>query len=228
MMEIETENVSETDGENHEGLPRRKPIRLEGYDYSKSGMYFVTICVHDRLHLFGKITTSVGSVGEGLCAFPCAFPTTTPKMELNDAGQMINKWWNELCKKYGNIKLHEYTIMPNHFHGIIQIVDLIKTAGTAKTGNSVKQIPGEHIPIQGEHIGSPLHTMMGWFKTMTTNEYIRMVKSNGWAPFSGKLWQRNYYEHIIRDEQSRLKIARYIDNNPLNWEINKEFTGKTI
>ncbi|PKN72002.1 MAG: hypothetical protein CVU52_08205 [Deltaproteobacteria bacterium HGW-Deltaproteobacteria-10] len=209
-----------------EGLPRRKSIRLAGYDYSKEGLYFVTICVQDRLHLFGEITsatsvTSVTSVGEDQCVFPGVFPKEDlrvfPKMELNDAGQMVVKWWNELNSKYRHIELHEHIIMPNHFHGIIQIVDLVKTVGTNKTGCS-----GEHTEHNsGEHAGSPLHAMMQWFKTMTTNEYIRNVKQNGWPPFNKKLWQRNYYEHIIRDEKSYQRIAEYIVNNSVNWQIDK-------
>jgi putative transposase len=63
-----------------------------------------------------------------------------------------------------------------------------------------------------------------WLKTMTTNEYIRNVKQNGWTPFSGKLWQRNYYEHIIHDENEYRNIAGYILNNPLNW-LKDEYHG---
>ncbi len=59
----------------------------------------------------------------------------------------------------------------------------------------------------GEHTGSPLHQVIQWFKTMTTNEYIRGVKQRGWAPFPGKLWQRNYYEHIVRNEKELIRIA---------------------
>ncbi len=70
----------------------------------------------------------------------------------------------------------------------------------------------------GEHIGSPLHSVVQWFKTMTTNDYIRNVKSNNWQRFDEKLWQRNYWEHIIRNEKSHLKISEYIKNNPQNWE----------
>jgi REP element-mobilizing transposase RayT len=80
---------------------------------------------------------------------------------------------------------------------------------------------GEHAPNQGEHIGSPLHTVVQWFKTMTTNEYIRGVKINGWKPFVDKMWQRNYYEHIIRNADEYLRIAEYIINNPAKWEIDK-------
>jgi REP element-mobilizing transposase RayT len=71
--------------------------------------------------------------------------------------------------------------------------------------------------VLGEHIGSPLQRVMQWFKTMSTNEYIRNVKTNNWPRFDGKLWQRNYWEHIIRDEKSYSAISEYIINNPLKW-----------
>lgn len=66
---------------------------------------------------------------------------------------------------------------------------------------------------------------MQWFKTMMTNEYIRGVKQLGWDVFDGKLWQRNYYEHIIRNETSYLRIVEYINNNPSNWKEDKMFEG---
>ena len=75
--------------------------------------------------------------------------------------------------------------------------------------------------ILGEHIGSPLHRVVGWFKTMTTNEYIRGVKTLGWKRFDGKLWQRNYYEHIIRNEKSFETISDYIIDNPAKWNQDK-------
>jgi len=196
-------------GEDLRVFPKRKSIRLAEYDYSKAGLYFVTLCVHAGEYprvvpkiRFGEITP----VGEDLCVFP--------KMILNNAGQMINKWWNELNNKYRNIQLHEYIIMPNHFHGIIQIIDSITNTDTNnKTEKS------------GEHAGSPLQEMIQWLKTMTTNEYIRMVRQNGWQPFHEKLWQRNYYEHIIRNERSYVKIAEYIINNPVNWQNDKYHDG---
>ena len=86
-------------------------------------------------------------------------------------------------------------VMPNHFHGIVQNVGSV--------GADLRVCPdtnNDHInPIEGEHAGSPLHRVVQWFKTITTNEYIRGVKTLGWQPFNGKLWQRNYYEHIIRN-----------------------------
>jgi REP element-mobilizing transposase RayT len=73
-----------------------------------------------------------------------------------------------------------------------------------------------------EHTGSPLQRVIQWFKTMTTNEYIRGVKQNGWLPFLGKLWQRNYYEHIIRNENEMARIREYILNNPAQWTTDRE------
>jgi REP element-mobilizing transposase RayT len=73
--------------------------------------------------------------------------------------------------------------------------------------------------VFGEHPGSPLGQVLQWFKTMSTNEYIRKVKSDNWPGFDGKLWQRDYWEHIIRNERSCNNIAAYIRYNPENWDI---------
>jgi len=81
----------------------------------------------------------------------------------------------------------------------------------------------ERADTRGEHTGSPLHRVIQWFKTMTTNEYIRGVKNFGWEPFHRKLWQRNYYEHIIRDEKSYWEISEYILNNPVKWMEDKYY-----
>ncbi len=100
--------------------------------------------------------------------------------------------------------------MPNHIHGII----------------IVGADPRVCQKINGEHTGSPLRIPLGqmiqWFKTMTTNEYIKNVKHNGWQPFSDKFWQRNYYEHIIRNKHSLEQIQEYVYYNPLRWEIDRE------
>jgi hypothetical protein len=82
---------------------------------------------------------------------------------------------------------------------------------------------GEHIGSpetgKGEHIGSPLRNIVAWFKTMTTNEYIRGVKQHGWPSFPGKLWHRNYYEHIVRNDADLARIRAYIRDNPANWDV---------
>jgi len=93
--------------------------------------------------------------------------------------------------------------MPNHIHGIIAIEE-------TNVGADLRVCPNN----KGEHIGSPLHRIIQWFKTMTTNEYIRWVKKGGLPPFRGKLWQRNYYEHIIRNEDELTLIHEYVMSNP--------------
>ncbi len=179
----------------------RKSIRLKGYDYSQSGLYFVTICCQNMLCLFGKIENGI--------------------MILNDAGKMIEKWYYKTAEKFPNIQCLEMIVMPNHFHCIWQIVD-VPTVGADPRVCPDKQSRGEQ--LQGEHIGSPLHRVVQWFKTMTTNEYIRGVKTLNWQPFYKKMWQRNYYEHIIRNDKSYTTISEYIKNNPINWETDKFFT----
>ncbi len=178
-------------------MRNRKSIRLKGYDYASQGEYFVTICTKNKACLFGKIFDG--------------------KMVLNDCGLLINKWWHKIPKKYHHVINIEYIIMPNHVHGIIEIN---KSGG--HLGPEIQT--GGHLgpEIQtGGHLGPPLHVVIQWFKTMTTNEYIRNVKTNKWIPFDGRLWQRNYYEHIIRDETAYENIKNYIRDNPINWMSDK-------
>ncbi len=176
----------------------RRSIRLKEYDYSQPGVYFITICTHNRECLLGEIKND--------------------KVELYVAGQIIEKWWVVLPNKFTNIKIDEYIIMPNHFHGIITIVE-------TNVGADLRVCPnnnGKDMDLQGEHIGSPLRKIIQWFKTMTTNEYIRGVKHNILPSFHRKFWQRNYYEHIIRNEDELKKIREYIRNNPLKWHLDRE------
>jgi REP element-mobilizing transposase RayT len=182
-------------------LHHRRSIRLKGYDYSQAGLYFVTICCQDKACRFGKIMNG--------------------EMILNDAGKMVEKWYLELAHKFPDIELGEYIVMPNHFHAII--VNTGNTVGAdlrvcPAVGADLRVCPNDlGEPILGEHTGSPLHVVVQWFKTMSTNEYIRGVKTLGWSPFNKKVWQRNYYEHIIRNEQAYRNISNYIINNPAKW-----------
>lgn len=133
---------------------------------------------------------------------------------------MVEKWYQELEKKFLDIKCIEHIVMPNHIHYVIQ------NTGTS-VGADLSVCPGksgEH-GKKGEHTGSPLQKTVQWLKTMSTNEYIHNVKNNNWLPFNGKLWQRNYYEHIIRNEEDLNDIREYIINNPINWSIDEYNSG---
>ncbi len=192
-------------------IHHRRSIRLKGYDYSQTGLYFITICVQKRKCLFGEIA------GANL--------RVCPEMILNDAGKMVEKWYYELENKFPDIKCHQMIVMPNHFHCIIENVGAIgadlRVCPSSITNNRDKYSNNNRDKTEGEHIGSPLYRVVQWFKTMTTNEYIRGVKNSGWQPFDGKLWQRNYYEHIIRNEKSYHIITNYIINNPVKWGEDK-------
>ena len=115
--------------------------------------------------------------------------------------EMIKNVWLELKNKYPNIDLDEFVIMPNHIHGIVII-------------------EGEHIgsPLRSRDIGPALGQTIQWFKTMTTNYYIQGINAKNWPRFNQKLWQRNYYEHIIRNQKSLEEIRKYIRLNPHIWD----------
>ena len=191
-------------------IHHRRSIRLKGYDYRQAGGYFVTMVTQGRDALFGEVVNG--------------------EMILNDAGEMIVRWWLELPNKFPNVNVDIFVVMPNHFHGIIFIIDDADNSANAEpisvVGDDLRVVP------QGEHAGSPrqnapLSQMIQWFKTMTTNEYIRGVKNLGWKPFNGKVWQRDYYEHIIRNQSAADRIARYIESNPARWNEDKENSART-
>lgn len=167
---------------------------------------------------------------------PTANRTTTIRiaangaMVLNDAGEMILGQWISLADRFHSVELDEFIVMPNHFHGIIELVS------------------GQPIPAEPQEIGQPqgiaptveqssiekptttkinpaIGDVIGAFKSLSTNEYIAGVKQKSWPPFHQKLWQRNYYEHVIRSEQSYLDIVEYIRNNPLKWIEDKYYNG---
>lgn len=173
---------------------QRKNIRLKGYDYSQIGMYYITICCQDRICLFGEIASG--------------------KLISNDAGIMIEREWLKLPDQFPNIVLHEFVVMPNHFHGILQI-DVGAPLVVAQNNEDNIQIgQPQGIAPTNKTVGD----MVGAFKSISTVEYIRGVEHLNWQRFNGKLWHRNYHEHIIRDELSYRRISNYIRNNPANWE----------
>ena len=165
---------------------KRKSIRLEGFDYSHVGYYFVTICVHHRMNLFGNIVNG--------------------QVVLNDAGHMVKSVWDELPMHYP-IEIDAFVVMPNHIHGIIYIV------GATPRGCPI--IKGQ---AQGPAPTISLSDIVHRFKSFSAHKYQYNVLNNGWMAFHGKLWQRNYYDHIIRHEKELSNIRQYILNNPAQWE----------
>ena len=185
----------------------RRSIRLKGYDYSQAGAYFITICTQDRACLFGKVVNG--------------------EMRLNDAGRMVLAEWNMLPERFPHVVLDAFVVMPNHVHGIVVITNPATddTATTAPTivGTGLVPVPNAGAttrvaPTVGDIVAPTVGDIVGAFKSRVTVEYIRGVKTSGWPPFRGRLWQRNYYEHIIRTDDALGRIRAYILNNPARWE----------
>ncbi len=120
------------------------------------------------------------------------------RVVLNAAGKMVEKWWHEIPNKFPAIETDQYIIMPNHFHAIISVTLECNTT---------------------------LGNLIGWFKTMTTNEYIRKVRTCNWHPFDKKLWHRDYYERIIRNQTELDTFRQYILNNPSQWTTDTQYTS---
>lgn len=146
-------------------LPIRKKLRLNNYDYSQENMYFITICVKDRLELLGKIDED-------------------NNIYLTKAGDITKQEISRLKEIYKNIIIDEYIVMPNHLHILILI--------NYKNGTSISKI-------------------------------IKHLKTNISRNIKYSIWQKSFYEHIIRNEKEYLKIKEYIKNNVINWSKDKYF-----
>jgi len=205
-------------------MHHRRSIRLRDYDYSQAGGYFITICTHERQCLFGEITDG--------------------KMVMNQFGDLADQLWVDLDNRFPNIELNEYVIMPNHMHGIINIhgdnsiveagfthAPIAQTYGftPAPIAHTNGFAPAQTDQINRTTVGATARVaptvgdIVGAYKSRVANEYLRIYKSK--KIYMGKLWQRNYYEHIIRSETELNRIRQYIINNPLNWQTDENFTG---
>jgi REP-associated tyrosine transposase len=174
-------------------------IRLGGYDYTQPGSYFITICTQNRACLFGQIVDGA--------------------MVLSDAGRMVQTVWDEIPVHYAGVAIDTFIVMPNHIHGIIVLVGAAPCGRPPLGQTPVGQAQG---PAPTITIGISLPDVVQRFKTMTTKRYADGVKQRGWSPFPDHLWQRNYYEHIIWDEELLNNIRQYIADNPAQWELDRE------
>ena len=177
----------------------RRSIRLQGFDYAQTGTYFVTVCTQNRECLFGEVVNGV--------------------MMLNDAGEMVRSVWDELSRHYPGINVDGFVVMPNHIHGIVVLNTV--GAGPRACPDDGRACHDDGQP-QGVAPTMSLPDVVHRFKSLTTTRYRHGIDRQGWRPFPGRLWQRNYYEHIIRDEAELNRIRRYIIDNPVQWETDRE------
>ena len=164
----------------------RKSIRLPKYDYTQEGAYFITVVTQNRNCIFGQIVDGV--------------------MCLNPSGNIVSQVWQSIPKHHPNTVVNPFIIMPNHLHGIIQIVGARRAVPLHQSEEFGKPVPGS-IP-----------TIVRSFKSETTRQINIMRHSSG-----AKIWQRNYYEHIIRDQKDYENINKYILTNPQNWNNDSEY-----
>ena len=177
----------------NQDIHHRKSIRLRGYDYSQPGAYFITICTHQRQPLFGDIVDGV--------------------MMLNAAGMMVEKCWREIPDHFPWVRLDEFIVMPNHLHGILVADDRTGTACRAPTGRARTDSRAPTSESFGKPVSGSIPTMIRSFKSALTRSINQINVTTGQP-----VWQRNYHEHIIRNEQAYLNITKYIRNNPQQWQ----------
>jgi REP element-mobilizing transposase RayT len=180
-------------------IKRRKQIRLKNFDYSDAGWYFVTICTQNRECLFGNIINN--------------------QMNLNKLGKIVNQFWTRIQKHFYNVELDDYQIMPNHIHGIIVIRNFSVGAGFPRPVNKLRPTLGQ---------------IIGYYKYQTTKHINILINGSGNPIVIGsedptptqkhkfkQIFQRSFYEHIIRNEYDLNRIRGYIKDNPKNWETDR-------
>lgn len=185
-------------------IHHRRSIRLKGYDYAKEGLYFITMVCERRTNRFGNIENG--------------------KMQLNEYGQIAYDEWIKLFDRFSNFQLDVFQIMPNHVHSIISLTDNSAFVGAgftpAPTGYDKLDDKDNRATVKVAPTTSPsIADIIGAYKSLVSNECLNLYKSKN--KIMGKLWQRNYWEHIIRDERAYQNISSYIINNPAKWQEDK-------
>ncbi len=165
-------------------LPNRQSIRLRGHDYSVDGVYFITVCSHERQNMFGAVASG--------------------RMMPNEYGRQIEKTWSYISNRYEYIREDRFVIMPNHIHGIWILGNGFDITDDGKPEKNRK----------------PIGRLVGAFKTVST-KYINDMRGTPGA----KLWQRGYYDRVIRNQDELNAIRRYIEQNPKNWATDENNIG---
>ncbi len=168
-------------------LASRKSIRLDNHDYSTEGFYFITICCFEKRCLFGEIVNN--------------------EMVLNAFGKIAFDEWFKTELLRPNIKMHEFIVMPNHIHGIINIVHPV--GASCARPQAIHKAGERSSPLRGP--SQTVGAIVRGYKAAVTSAINKLNNK------SNSIWQRNYHEHIIKNDESHIKIADYIVNNPCTW-----------
>lgn len=179
----------------------RQTIRLKEFEYSTPWWYYVTICTHNHQNLFGMIQNG--------------------KMFLNDVGKTVECEWLKTKEIRKNVDLDHYVIMPNHIHGII----IMECRGELNSPQCEKKGRMQYAPTE-KKFKSPSQTLgsiIRGFKSSVTKQINEMQNV-----LSLKIWQRNYYEHIVRNDNDLHRIRTYIQDNPLKWELDEYYLSHEV
>jgi REP-associated tyrosine transposase len=170
---------------------KRSSIRIKGYDYSQRGVYFVTLCVKKKAHLLGCVEDGA--------------------LILSEIGKIVEKYWLEIPEHFPGVRLDEYVIMPNHVHGLIEI---ITDVGADSLVGAENLQPLRNVNRYQQAIPRSLSSIIRGFKIGVTK----------WCHYHDYnfVWQRNYYDHIVRNEAELNRIRDYILHNPLQWQFDRE------
>jgi len=173
----------------------RRSIRLPGYDYSQPGAYFVTICAQAGECLFGEVAGG--------------------EMALSDLGRIAVEEWLQTPIVRPYVQLDEFIVMPNHVHAILCIVDDDVRGGTGRGSGrgTARRAPTGTERRFGHPIAGSLPTIVGAFKSAVTKRINRIRDTP-----AARVWQRGYYEHVIRDQEALNRIRSYIVTNPRRWD----------
>lgn len=176
-------------------IHHRRSVRLRRYDYTLAGGYFVTVCTFNRECLFGDVMDG--------------------EMRLNHAGEIVREEWLRTTEIRKEIALDSFVIMPNHLHGIVLIADGVGAHGMRPDSTNDHNRAHGRAPLQGRPPKS-LGAFIAGFKSVCTTR-INQMRGQGGIP----VWQRNYYEHVIRSEDDLGKVRQYIAENPVKWDLDE-------
>jgi putative transposase len=175
----------------------RRSIRLPAYSYAWMGFYFVTLCAHQRQCLLGEILAG--------------------RMVLNENGRVVEEEWRRTPLVRPEVRLDTFMVMPNHFHGILQITPAVTPEVVGATRGRPQGVDGRQGP-ESRSLGA----IVAGFKSACTSR-INALRGTSGTP----LWQRNYFERVIRNEEELLAVRRYIENNPAAWAEDEENPGRS-
>ena len=178
---------------------RHSSLRLKGYDYSQAGLYFVTIVTKDRKSLFGQCDDG--------------------EIRLNQYGEIVAETWKWLEEQYNYVELGAWIVMPNHLHGILIIHEADRRGGsrTAPTDGERNVHDDTKGTAPTDVKVKPLGRLVGAFKTVSTKKINLLRGAEG-----SVVWQRNYYDHIIRNQEDLELTWLYIESNPAQWLKDEE------